>query len=131
MDKLRHVLVSLAVVTVVLAADSRPRVIVSSDIGGTDPDDYQSMAHLRPNWHRDRSKAPKPSAAGVKRFCAISPRGCCGARTPSHDRPTPRSGGNPKHVTASAHGFSRVVAHSDRTKSVSSSTDFMGKFDRC
>src|SRR4051812_48786928 len=27
-------------------AGERPRVIVSSDIGGTDPDDQQSMAHL-------------------------------------------------------------------------------------
>lgn len=27
-------------------ADTRPRVLVSSDIGGTDPDDNQSMAHL-------------------------------------------------------------------------------------
>lgn len=26
--------------------DTRPRVIVSSDIGGTDPDDFQSMVHL-------------------------------------------------------------------------------------
>ena len=30
----------------VASAADRPRVIVSSDIGGTDPDDYQSMAHL-------------------------------------------------------------------------------------
>jgi hypothetical protein len=28
------------------AAGSRPRVIVSTDIGGTDPDDFQSMVHL-------------------------------------------------------------------------------------
>ncbi len=28
------------------AAAQRPRVIVSSDIGGTDPDDFQSMVHL-------------------------------------------------------------------------------------
>ncbi len=27
-------------------ADSRPRVVVSTDIGGTDPDDFQSMVHL-------------------------------------------------------------------------------------
>lgn len=27
-------------------ADARPRVIVSTDIGGTDPDDFQSMVHL-------------------------------------------------------------------------------------
>lgn len=27
-------------------ADDRPRVIVSTDIGGTDPDDFQSMVHL-------------------------------------------------------------------------------------
>lgn len=29
-----------------LLKDSRPRVIVSTDIGGTDPDDFQSMVHL-------------------------------------------------------------------------------------
>lgn len=28
------------------STDSRPRVIVSTDIGGTDPDDFQSMVHL-------------------------------------------------------------------------------------
>jgi hypothetical protein len=28
------------------AASDRPRVIVSTDIGGTDPDDFQSMVHL-------------------------------------------------------------------------------------
>lgn len=28
------------------AGDDRPRVIVSTDIGGTDPDDFQSMVHL-------------------------------------------------------------------------------------
>ena len=28
------------------AADARPRVIVSTDIGGTDPDDFQSMVHF-------------------------------------------------------------------------------------
>src|SRR5262245_2657088 len=27
-------------------ADARSRVIVSTDIGGTDPDDFQSMVHL-------------------------------------------------------------------------------------
>ena len=27
-------------------AGTRPRVIVSTDIGGTDPDDFQSMVHL-------------------------------------------------------------------------------------
>lgn len=27
-------------------SDTRPRVIVSTDIGGTDPDDFQSMVHL-------------------------------------------------------------------------------------
>jgi len=27
-------------------ADERPRVVVSTDIGGTDPDDFQSMVHL-------------------------------------------------------------------------------------
>lgn len=35
------------VVPAVRAADAeRPRVIVSTDIGGTDPDDFQSMVHL-------------------------------------------------------------------------------------
>jgi hypothetical protein len=29
-----------------LAAEARPRVVVSTDIGGTDPDDFQSMVHL-------------------------------------------------------------------------------------
>lgn len=29
-----------------LGAEARPRVVVSSDIGGTDPDDFQSMVHL-------------------------------------------------------------------------------------
>ena len=27
--------------------EQRPRVIVSTDIGGTDPDDFQSMVHLK------------------------------------------------------------------------------------
>ena len=27
-------------------ATQRPRVVVSTDIGGTDPDDFQSMVHL-------------------------------------------------------------------------------------
>jgi len=47
-------LVCLLVVTAALAAapvqapadTARPRVIVSTDIGGTDPDDFQSMVHL-------------------------------------------------------------------------------------
>jgi hypothetical protein len=41
-------------------ADSRPRVIVSTDIGGTDPDDFQSMVHVLDagakhvnRWRRD------------------------------------------------------------------------------
>jgi hypothetical protein len=38
--------VSFAAVFETRAADMRPRVIVSSDIGGTDPDDFQSMAHV-------------------------------------------------------------------------------------
>ena len=29
-----------------LSAEARPRVIVSTDIGGTDPDDFQSMVHF-------------------------------------------------------------------------------------
>ena len=32
--------------SVAVAAADRPRVIVSTDIGGTDPDDFQSMVHL-------------------------------------------------------------------------------------
>src|SRR5512144_3421107 len=37
----------LAVLLFALTAFAqRPRVLVSSDIGGTDPDDFQSMAHL-------------------------------------------------------------------------------------
>jgi hypothetical protein len=28
------------------AVPDRPRVIVSTDIGGTDPDDFQSMVHF-------------------------------------------------------------------------------------
>lgn len=32
--------------TTIKIADSRPRVVVSTDIGGTDPDDFQSMVHL-------------------------------------------------------------------------------------
>jgi hypothetical protein len=36
----------LTLLTVGGAAPERPRVIVSSDIGGTDPDDFQSMVHL-------------------------------------------------------------------------------------
>ena len=31
---------------VAVSADQRPRVLVSTDIGGTDPDDFQSMVHL-------------------------------------------------------------------------------------
>ncbi len=39
--------VALSWLTVVAAtAADRPRVIVSTDIGGTDPDDFQSMVHL-------------------------------------------------------------------------------------
>ena len=26
--------------------DLKPRILISSDIGGTDPDDFQSMIHL-------------------------------------------------------------------------------------
>ncbi len=35
-----------AAVAAATSTTARPRVIVSTDIGGTDPDDYQSMAHL-------------------------------------------------------------------------------------
>src|SRR4051812_46780403 len=36
----------LAIISGSLGAAERPRVIVSSDIGGTDPDDFQSMVHF-------------------------------------------------------------------------------------
>jgi hypothetical protein len=39
-------LLALSALAFIASAAERPRVIVSSDIGGTDPDDYQSMAHL-------------------------------------------------------------------------------------
>lgn len=48
MKTLRTIL-CLLVTTALVAADetsARRRVIVSSDIGGTDPDDFQSMAHV-------------------------------------------------------------------------------------
>jgi hypothetical protein len=35
-----------AVLFAAIASAQRPRVLVSSDIGGTDPDDFQSMVHL-------------------------------------------------------------------------------------
>ena len=31
---------------VLSGTEARPRVIVSTDIGGTDPDDFQSMVHF-------------------------------------------------------------------------------------
>lgn len=43
---LLRVCVGLLVVLASVIGAERPRVIVSSDIGGTDPDDQQSMAHL-------------------------------------------------------------------------------------
>src|SRR5690242_10253870 len=47
MARIRFFLLSLVLAAGAWGADSsRPRVIVSSDIGGTDPDDYQSMAHV-------------------------------------------------------------------------------------
>lgn len=40
--------------------EPRHRVIVSTDIGGTDPDDFQSMVHLRDFAARlDRCQSPK------------------------------------------------------------------------
>lgn len=40
-------LVSLLLIAKTICADgARHRVIVSTDIGGTDPDDFQSMVHL-------------------------------------------------------------------------------------
>jgi hypothetical protein len=38
-----------------IVAGETPRVLVSSDIGGTDPDDFQSMVHLLvPMRHSDQ-----------------------------------------------------------------------------
>jgi Cellulose-binding Sde182, nucleoside hydrolase-like domain len=45
-----HASLPLALVTLLVAcglADAQPRIIVSSDIGGTDYDDFQSMQQLR------------------------------------------------------------------------------------
>src|SRR6218665_2014361 len=48
----RGLLVLLGVVSLVAAAErgaldgGRPRVLVSTDLGGTDPDDFQSMVHF-------------------------------------------------------------------------------------
>jgi hypothetical protein len=42
----RLVALLLAIFTAACHAQSRPRVIVSTDIGGTDPDDFQSLVHL-------------------------------------------------------------------------------------
>jgi hypothetical protein len=40
--------------------ERRHRVIVSTDIGGTDPDDFQSMVHLRDFAARlDRCQSPR------------------------------------------------------------------------
>ena len=41
-----------AIVFLLASCTSLPRVLVSSDIGGTDPDDNQSMAHLLMNTDR-------------------------------------------------------------------------------
>ena len=40
------VFVSLLIAETTRADGARHRVIVSTDIGGTDPDDFQSMVHL-------------------------------------------------------------------------------------
>lgn len=48
-DPMKHLTLLLALlfaVGVAVAAPERPRVLVSTDIGGTDPDDFQSMVHL-------------------------------------------------------------------------------------
>lgn len=44
--RFRLALLGLVCAAAALAAAPRPRVLVSSDIGGTDPDDFQSMVHL-------------------------------------------------------------------------------------
>lgn len=40
------ILIIVAVLSVIAFAQPKPRIIVSTDIGGTDPDDNQSMVHL-------------------------------------------------------------------------------------
>lgn len=46
MNKCRGLFVGLLAAVFVASAADRPRVLVSTDIGGTDPDDFQSMVHL-------------------------------------------------------------------------------------
>lgn len=46
MNSLTLVVLILTAGVVAAAADTRPRVIVSTDIGGTDFDDFQSLVHL-------------------------------------------------------------------------------------
>ncbi|MBI5768811.1 MAG: DUF1593 domain-containing protein [Verrucomicrobia bacterium] len=43
---LRRIVLFLAAVSLGFSAAEKPRVLVSTDIGGTDPDDFQSMVHL-------------------------------------------------------------------------------------
>ena len=43
---LTTLLLLLLTITVGAQQTSKPRVLISTDIGGTDPDDNQSMAHL-------------------------------------------------------------------------------------
>lgn len=46
MNVWRFLFLALLSLASVAAAADRPRVLVSTDIGGTDPDDFQSMVHL-------------------------------------------------------------------------------------
>lgn len=50
MNKLTVIIsLSLLSITVILAQEAvpvKPRILISTDIGGTDPDDNQSMAHF-------------------------------------------------------------------------------------
>ncbi|WP_081886302.1 DUF1593 domain-containing protein [Haloferula sp. BvORR071] len=43
---LYSIIIGVLSAMIVHGAEPRPRVLVSSDIGGTDPDDFQSMVHL-------------------------------------------------------------------------------------
>lgn len=47
MQRLLFIILSLCIALPLMAeSHSRPRVVISTDIGGTDPDDFQSMVHL-------------------------------------------------------------------------------------
>lgn len=77
------------------SVDSRPRVIVSTDIGGTDPDDFQSMVHLLLEADRIDLEGliSSPFEAGRKQHILdvidLYERDYSYLRTYSHHYPTP------------------------------------------